>query len=308
MHKTRFSLGPLTALVLVVCSAPAACEADEVYDWKFVAGRTITFSTTSDQTVKTTLGGKSTVDVHHHVVVTYARRTLSISNDKAEMELGPTKMRVEVKYGKANAKWDSENRRLRKARSLPFIKPFASEYDRKTLFTMDIPGRAVSNVRFEPANGAKALAPGFSADFAREDLETSRRLFPTTPVGVGDSWDWVTRAPVDSFHLLVLEGKREVVGFEEVNGKRCVKLKGVRKGKIVPAQPGQTISIKLLESSETSHSWFDIERGFLVKEENESTTKTRKVLNVVGQGEQAEVEARTSKTSFLLESVTIEGR
>jgi hypothetical protein len=298
------------ALVLSLCTV---CEAQgkKVYDWTFEQGRLVTFQSKAETSIALTLGGKKTGDVYCEVESTNLHRTRALSKaGLANLELGATRTKVKVRYGKTTVQWDSQDPKLRKVRSLPYIKPFAASHERKFLVDMDVPGRTVRDLRVEPNNGAKTVTPPRSLELSREAFQAGRRFFPTTPIGIGDSWPRVMRTFVGKGVILAFKGTRELVGFVKHKGRRCLKVKTALKGALESAKPGQKrpSTYELLEATYEDVTLFELERGLIVQTKHSTTVKLSKALEVKDRGKLIEVEARTTTGTTEVLSVAYEGK
>lgn len=287
------------------------CEAQDkkVYDWVFERGRLVTFRATTQSSSTTTLGGKTVGDIHHEVIATYLHRTRTLSEDGlADLELGPIKMKVRVRYGHATARWDSEDKRLRKARSLPYLKPYAEEYDRRVLFVMDVPGRRVTKIRVVPQNGAKAVAQPASMKLVGETLESGRRFFPTVPIEEGDGWPHTFSVVVSTAQKLVYTGTRTFVGFEDYKNRRCIRVTASLKGTLKTLNPEAPNTYTKASAEEKEITLFELGRGLIVYEKRSGSVKLTRTLNVKDRGDVIEVETRKSESTTDVLSVTFEDK
>ncbi len=304
---------PFVRSVLLVffalCLSPCDAQEKKVYDWIFERGRLVTFKSVSHTSIASTLGGKKTGDVRHDLDATYAHRTRTLNGDGiADLEFGLTKIKVDVRYGLAAIRWDSEDKKLRKARSFPYIRPFAEEYDRKYLFVMDVPGRTVTDIQVVPQHGAKRVVPLPDLKLTGEAFQEGRRLFPKTPIGVGDSWPHTTRTFLNGTQVIVKRGTRTLVGVVQYKGRRCLKIKTTLKGSLKSLQPNAPQRDELVRSHQQDVTLFEVARGLIVYEKGSESYTLRRKLMVKDRGELVETETRSEKSVTEVLTVTYEGK
>ena len=111
--------------------------------------------------------------------------------------------------------------------------------------------------------------------------------FPSTPVGVGDTWDSTIAANPQM--PIPLKVKYTVLGFETVDGQECVKL-----GSNVVSEQGDTGSINLNVKAD-GKIWFAHKTGIMVK--NEVVSNMVMVMeNDLGGGKNEKIDTRMNLT------------
>ncbi len=107
--------------------------------------------------------------------------------------------------------------------------------------------------------------------------------FPSKPVGVGDSWD--SNIKPNPQLPIPMEVKYTVVGFENVGGEECVKLKSQ-----VTSSQGSAGSINLKVKA-NGNIWFAYKKGIMIQ--NEVTSNMIMIMeNDLGGGKKEKIETR----------------